>query len=625
MTADRYRADIDGLRGIAVLSVVAFHVAPQFWRGGFVGVDIFFVISGFLISSIICKGLDDGTFSFVDFYERRIRRIFPALIVVLLACLLLGWLVLLADEYEELGSHTKAAAGFYSNILLLRETGYFDTGAQYKILLHLWSLGIEEQFYLGWPLFLFLIWKRPAARPWAIGFVTLLSFGLNIWFLHSKPNSVFYLPFTRLWELSIGALLFETRALPGAGWPGAALVGASMLFLDGDMRFPGWWGAMPVAGSALLIWAGPDAWVNRRVLARSELVQAGLISYPLYLWHWPILCFASLLGWDRSLVCVALSLILAWLTWRFVEIKIRARRGIRSDAAGLALTMLLIGAAGIALVKSHGANWRAGSRRFEHAVGGDSASARLVDCPKRPDVWHCLQSGTGLPDAVIIGDSHGAHLLPGLAALDHERSWLSIANGGCPPALEIGMTTSAQPDCPSHVKAAFAYVATRVPAPRIAVLSFHGYYDPDRTRLKFERSGPREEVFFRGINAAVARLMGQHEKVVLAMDVPDLPFRPRDCFRPIFSAEHDCVLERRAVDQRQREYRNMIERLRQAWPRLVIFDPFPVICPEATCTPIRGEFSLYRDKTHLSLIGSRAVAKALLVAISESGPIGSRP
>ena len=225
-----------------MLSVVAFHVAPQFWRGGFVGVDIFFVISGFLISSIICKGLDDGTFSFVDFYERRIRRIFPALIVVLLACLLLGWLVLLADEYEELGSHTKAAAGFYSNILLLRETGYFDTGAQYKILLHLWSLGIEEQFYLGRPLFLFLIWKRPAARPWAIGFVTLLSFGLNIWFLHSKPNSVFYLPFTRLWELSIGALLFETRALPGAGWPGAALVGASMLFLDGDMRFPGWWG-----------------------------------------------------------------------------------------------------------------------------------------------------------------------------------------------------------------------------------------------------------------------------------------------------------------------------------------------------------------------------------------------
>jgi peptidoglycan/LPS O-acetylase OafA/YrhL len=274
-----YRPEIDGLRGIAVLSVVAYHAAPQYWGGGFVGVDSFFVISGFLISSIILKGLDDGAFSFFDFYERRIRRIFPALIVVLLACLAFGWLALLADEYTERGKHTTAAAGFYSNFLLMRETGYLDGIARFKILLHLWSLGIEEQFYLVWPLCLVLIWKRRAAMPWAIGFVTLLSFALNLWFLGAKPNVVFYVPFTRLWELSVGALLAYfsvfgrpagTKVRDAAGWTGAALIVGSLVFLHSDMPFPGWRAAVPVLGSAMLIFAGPGACDANCTSARGE-------------------------------------------------------------------------------------------------------------------------------------------------------------------------------------------------------------------------------------------------------------------------------------------------------------------------------------------------------------------
>lgn len=205
--AEHYRADIDGLRAIAVLAVVGFHAFPDYFPGGFVGVDVFFVISGFLISSIIFREVGRSTFRLPQFYARRIRRIFPALLIVLVACLLFGWFALLPDELEHLGKHVAAAATFVSNLALWQESGYFDRAAELKPLLHLWSLGVEEQFYLVWPMLLLLLWKRQQNIAITIVLLTLTSFMLSIALGQQSPSANFYFPFSRFWELGLGCLL----------------------------------------------------------------------------------------------------------------------------------------------------------------------------------------------------------------------------------------------------------------------------------------------------------------------------------------------------------------------------------------------------------------------------------
>ncbi len=304
-----YRPDIDGLRAVAVLAVVSFHAFPQLTPGGFVGVDVFFVISGFLISTIILKAHAQNTFSYARFYARRIRRIFPALMLMLAASLVFGWFALTPNEFAELGRHAAAGTLFVSNLALWREAGYFDHEAQLKPLLHLWSLGIEEQFYLIWPLFL-LRFRRATA---ALVAVVVLSFAANVWLVHSKPDATFYMPFTRFWELASGALLAQlalmapngdalgglrrfapflgdSRALRDAlSVAGTLLVLAPVLRLSHTASFPGFWAALPVLGTVALIAAGQRAIINRRLLSAPPMVLIGLISYPLYLWHWPLL------------------------------------------------------------------------------------------------------------------------------------------------------------------------------------------------------------------------------------------------------------------------------------------------------------------------------------------------
>ena len=203
----KYRSDIDGIRAIAILSVITFHAFPAWIKGGFVGVDVFFVISGFLISSILFKSMDEGEFSFIDFYVKRIKRIFPALILVLIACFTFGWFALLQNEYKELGKHIAGGAGFISNFVLREEAGYFDIAAELKPLLHLWSLGIEEQFYIVWPFLVFLAWKRRVNFLKITLTILTLSFAINLAIADRLTTTTFYHPITRFWELLIGGFL----------------------------------------------------------------------------------------------------------------------------------------------------------------------------------------------------------------------------------------------------------------------------------------------------------------------------------------------------------------------------------------------------------------------------------
>ena len=325
-----YRPDIDGLRALAVMAVILFHTFPKVIPGGFVGVDIFFVISGYLITQIVLSDLDTGKFSAWMFYARRVRRIFPALIIVLGFTFAVGWHFLLPAELTSLGKNLLASALFSANLMLLSEVGYFDIAAHTKPLLHLWSLGIEEQFYLVWPL---ILWLLP--RRWLVAgiIVTIVgSFALNVAIVADNPSRAFYLPFTRAWELLAGALLTQIprqgqQTKEALGVCGLSAVLVSFFLFDARTPFPGWAATVPVIGTAFLI-ISEGSIVNRLTLTRRTAVNVGLISYPLYLWHWPLLVFAEIYKFrpltdlQRGLV-IGVAFVLAWLTYKLLERPIR--------------------------------------------------------------------------------------------------------------------------------------------------------------------------------------------------------------------------------------------------------------------------------------------------------------
>jgi peptidoglycan/LPS O-acetylase OafA/YrhL len=360
--APHYRPDIDGLRALAVLSVIGFHAFQYQVKGGFIGVDVFFVISGYLISTIIFNGLNEERFSFAEFYRRRVKRIFPALGLTLVAAFVAGWFLLLADDFGLLGRNIAGGAGFVSNLVSWKQAGYFDEGTDRNPLLHLWSLGIEEQFYFVWPALLWLAWKRRDKLPHLLGALIAVSFALNVYLWRADPTADFYSPLARFWELAAGAALallhfrkidFLPKHRSAQSFAGLALIGAALLGLDYHTTFPGPWALLPVAGAFLIISAGAHAWPNRKILSRPEAVWIGLISYPLYMWHWPLLAYARVVAFSRPSIpvrvaAVVVSVLLAWLTYRFVERPIRAAKKSGPVVAGLIAALcliLLVGAA----------------------------------------------------------------------------------------------------------------------------------------------------------------------------------------------------------------------------------------------------------------------------------------
>jgi peptidoglycan/LPS O-acetylase OafA/YrhL len=336
-----YRREIDGLRALAVLPVILFHAGFSAISGGFVGVDVFFVISGYLITSIILEELAEGQFTVAGFYERRARRILPALFFVLLACLPFAWWLLLPAELVDFGKSVTAVAVFASNILFWLQTDYFAATAEQIPLLHTWSLAVEEQYYLVFPLFMALAWGF--GKRWlvvALALVALLSLGWSEWLWRSSVEANFYLIPSRAWELMVGALtafyLQKNVAVQGGMLAqgmsalGLILLGYAVFFFDEGIPFPSVYALVPTVGAVLLIlFATPATWVGK-LLASPPLVWIGLISYSAYLWHQPLFVFARLQALDEPSVglmaglCV-MTLILAWFSWRFVEKPFRDR------------------------------------------------------------------------------------------------------------------------------------------------------------------------------------------------------------------------------------------------------------------------------------------------------------
>jgi peptidoglycan/LPS O-acetylase OafA/YrhL len=464
LPSERYRPDIDGLRAIAVMLVVNFHAFPDAMPGGFIGVDIFFVISGFLITGLIARELSGKRFSLTGFYVRRIRRIFPALIVVLCAVLAIGWFWMLPHAYAQLSSDVFASAAFSANIALMLQSGYFDVEAAKKPLLHLWSLGIEEQFYLAWPLVLMLVARSRLRLLTIAAVIALASFILNVAMIGYDPVATFYLPFTRAWELLAGAVLALTwsrldQSEAASNWRGSAglaLIVISPAVLNVHRAFPGWWALLPVAGSALLL-SAPRAWVNRIWLSWPPMVWIGLISYPLYLWHWPLLVLPAIVMFepltlvDRELALLA-SALLAWGTYLFVEKPLRFGGWRELKAAGLGAAMAAVGFAGAFVYGGGGFDFRLpGEIRAMADVPEQTAQWRVSKC--LIDLSHqtafadeCVDHNRR-PLLLLWGDSTAGALMPGLlrAQQTHDFGIAQFTASSCVPILNVDIAVT--PNC----------------------------------------------------------------------------------------------------------------------------------------------------------------------------------
>jgi peptidoglycan/LPS O-acetylase OafA/YrhL len=465
----KYRKDIDGLRALSVILVVLYHAFPEWLPGGFIGVDIFFVISGFLITSIILMGLRTNQFNFFTFYGNRIRRIFPALIIVLLTSYVFGWFTLLASEYQQFGQHLLGGSAFFANYIFWKEAGYFDSSAYSKPLLHLWSLAIEEQFYILWPASLWLITRLRINLLLSIIFLGLLSFLFNLVYsdraisllLHTQYelkdyfnlSTAFYAPQSRFWELLAGAFLAwanakkrnpsSTQALkisllseirPALG---ILLIGSGALFIQTTDPYPSYWALIPVFGAMLVISSRSGALCIHYLLSNKVMVGIGLISYPLYLWHWPILSYLYIVAGEMPnasirLLAIVASFILAIITYYLVEIPIRHGRYLDFKAGILLLCMGILAGLGLTTYNQNGFKSRIAAELMNVHPGDirhddfhKYSEEHFYPCKpdhiyKKSLSWasfvRCQQSQPGSTiDIAIIGDSHAEHLFIGLA------------------------------------------------------------------------------------------------------------------------------------------------------------------------------------------------------------------
>jgi peptidoglycan/LPS O-acetylase OafA/YrhL len=647
----KYRPDIDGLRAIAIFLVIIFHAFPRFLKGGFIGVDIFFVISGYLITGIILKGLSRDNFSLIEFYSRRIKRIFPALIVVLSFCLIAGWCVLFAGEYEVLGEHIAASSIYISNFILQSESGYFDIDVELKPLLHLWSLAVEEQFYLFFPLLLILSHRL---RINALGVIIIgfaISFALNVSQITDKPTEVFFYPQSRIWELLIGSAvayislqthLLNARTQHIANFLslfGLGLILIAWVYLDiKKIFFPSYWALLPTFGAAFLIFAGDKAWFNRNILASKFLVFIGLISYPLYLWHWVLLSFiyiseAEELSVKLKIGVLIISIVLAWLTYFLVEQNVRFKKS-KFVSIGLLIALLLAGVFGYIVVINHGyparfyikENWQEGEvgneayrkkglivqqnciDKYKEILDSDLSTRKLEK------YGFCLIQNNLIPPTVLLlGDSHANQLYSGLVTNIYlsKENILNLGRGTCHPYVNL---TFQDKKCNKFVNEALKMVIESQTISTIIITSKE-FKQKKISNFKkiFGTSKINDDDRYNEIQNSMrntfTQLINANKKIVFILDIPELNFLPEQCrVRPWRlsgkSVKAPCVISREDVNNDRQKYLDIVKEVLEEFPSITVLDTMPAFCDRDYCWAIKNEKMLYRDSSHLNEIGS---------------------
>ncbi|MAZ08562.1 MULTISPECIES: acyltransferase family protein [unclassified Limnobacter] len=651
-----YRPDIDGLRTLAVVPVLLFHANVVGFSGGYIGVDIFFVISGFLITSIIQAELNQGDFSIVRFYERRARRILPALFAVIAASVVAGWFLLTPAKYEQLGESMLAALLFVSNLWFWQNSGgYFAGPTDYLPLLHTWSLAVEEQFYIFFPILMMVLYRL--GRRWLIPTVVVLVLGsllLAVWATPRMPSAAFYLLPTRIWELGFGALLAlglvpvnsrkSIREL--AATIGLLAILVPIFVYDRSTGFPGFAALPPVLGTALIIWAGIEkaTWVSR-FLAIKPMVWVGLLSYSLYLWHWPIMAFLRERLFTVHLepiwqvVAIAASFALAWLSWRYIERPFRDRKQFKFSGARIfrlsGTGMLALGLVACALFFTSGAPQRFDASQLTRISNLKTTSSEIESCSGvRPVTTLCVFGKFADqvdPTWLVWGDSHAASMLPAfIDVADSTGESILFANkGNCPPLpdtdrsdmpmVENGLCERYRQKVLKRILSEesiqFVFLVARWPLygrGSMLLSEGHGSFHLVKTG-EAKTSQTNLEVMKSSLDAVIQKLRGAGKRVVLVEAVPEMPWhvggriRAEILFEVPFSIDKISLTE----VERMQDSTNQVIRSFEKTEGVSVVRVAEKICAQGC--PSRFEDNMYyRDFNHLSLVGAQALLTPVL-------------
>ncbi len=658
-----YRPDIDGLRALAVLPVMLFH-AKLGVGGGFVGVDIFFVISGYLITGILWRELSQGRCSVLAFYERRVRRIFPALFAMLGCAAVVAVALFLPHHLIEFGKSTVAATVFLSNVYFYRDAGYFTEAAHMKPILHTWSLAVEEQFYVVFPILLVLLWRAGSVARIAalLGALAVLSFLTALATVRQDAEAAFYLPHARAWELLLGAVAAIAAAqgwlarparhlaAEGAVLAGLAAIVWSVFAFSAETEYPGWSTLAPCLGAAILLLVGAhrDTIVGR-VLSVRPVVLIGRMSYSLYLWHWPVLVFAGYVIVDpmsemQALACLALSFALAFLSWRYVEEPFRrgprapSRRGVFVAGAGMSAVAF---AAGWLLIATTGLPQRmppqVDALFNESLYLHDRRDCHLVT-PERAQRGDVCRRGSvsATPSFVLAGDSHADAISPAVFAAAQRlglSGWQYTSSGFRPLP---GVDMRGDPRFRADTESFMAFLRQRPEARLVIVTAFWQHqitgasYRHDGgvwTDAGYDGSGMayNRKSFHDGM-AALAKAFPDRLFVLLD-DVPsgdalDLRTHARTLMFKGTEKLLGASLPRATYEAERATYVPLLVEIARRFGNVRYEPVFGILCTAVGCPLFHGDRALYRNGDHLSDYGARILISTLEGVFLRNSPPG---
>ena len=648
-----YRPDIDGIRAIAVLSVIAFHAFPKRLTGGFIGVDIFFVISGFLITQIIINEIDAGKFKIRNFYSRRIRRIIPSLLVVLATTLILGWFLLLPQDYVQLGRVTAGATVFITNFVLWSQVGYFDADAIQKPLLHLWSLSIEEQFYLLWPLILFILFKVRKYAFALTGVMLVASFYTAYHYRYLNPDLAFYSPAPRFWELLVGAALafafvYHYKVIEKIhSYRFAVELAAAMSLFA--MLVALYFGTekrslltvlIGVLSSAGLILFGTKPNFTSKLVGNPISVWIGLISYPLYLWHWIFLSFGYMYftGTPPKLargLSVILSIALSYGCYRLLEVHMRSKAHEFKKIIALLVGLVVIALLGIGIQVSNGVENRVGTSKANmiqliRAPGSDAGCGELIGNPKHLFHYCRYNNVGGTRTIAITGDSHAQAAWVGLSNYYGKLGINTVlfSNSLCPPFIGVatGMSIPKLNECTESTKQIIDAMTNTKGIDTVIFISRGSYYITAHEEIpirhvKFMKwpasqqtissTATKAALFQEALQKTVDLYRAQGKQIYLVSENPELPFDLKNCLDfgvARAKTEAKCEPRNRAhVLDRQSLHRNILQNISGA----TFIDTLDIFCPDTSCNFLKNGTLLYLDDDHLSRLGSKLQAEVI--------------
>ncbi len=642
----KYRSEIDGLRALAVIPVILFHAGIKAFSGGFVGVDIFFVISGYLITTILLNELrTTGNISIVQFYERRARRILPALFIVVVACLPFAWLWLLPQDMKNFAQSIVAISVFASNILFWRTSGYFDAAAELKPLIHTWSLSVEEQYYVLFPPLLLAAWRFGGRRVfYLILVIAVTSLALAQYYSTRNPSFDFYLLPTRAWELMVGALVahyYSSRDL-NEHKPiiaqifslfGFALILYSILYFNDKTPFPGIYALAPTIGAALIIiFSGQETLVGS-LLSNKLAVGLGLVSYSAYLWHQPMFAFARTRfaegpGPAVMSILIVISFMLAYLTWRYVEIPFRNRGWLSRKklftlflACGVILFMFgLVGhftygyESRLPLLQRDSVVFD-GPKIFNSSWKPDSSCEKLLGLSIVQDEV-CLTTSRA-PKILFLGDSHALALYSSIYAKKQNFDAMLVAGFNCPiyPKLVYKSIPGGYNNC-TAISGEGLKVVKEISSIEVVILSnYMPAVDNDSSRYSLDGRNLSDKAAFEfGTDELVDALLKQGKRVIFFIDIPHLKVDPRLCIQKLpFGGRisSDCSLSRNELRNQRASYYSEVKRLKDKFPNIAVFDPAEFFCNEHQCILEKDDKSLYIDTHHMSIYASGLILRAM--------------